>query len=90
MANSKLAQEQSRLLAGNLWKATGKEPAFITAAFEQLLTRPPKPEEAKLCQDFLKKQTALFTENKKPNPAQLARESLIHSIFSHNDFITIR
>jgi len=90
LANSKLAQDQSRILAGKLWKATGKESAFITAAFEQLLTRSPKPGEAKLCQDFLQKQTALFTENKKPNPAQSARESLIHSLFSHNDFITIR
>ena len=32
----------------------------------------------------------LFKENKKPKPDQRARESLAHSLFSHNDFITVR
>ena len=90
MANSKLAQDQSRILAKKLWAATGQETEFITAAFEQLLTRPPKPKELQLCQVFLKKQATLFKENKKPKPDQRARESLAHSLFSHNDFITVR
>ncbi len=90
MANSKLAQDQSRILAKKLWAATGKETEFITATFEQLLTRPPKPKEYRLCEAFLKKQTALFKVNKKPKPDQRARENLVHSLFSHNDFITVR
>jgi chemotaxis protein histidine kinase CheA len=90
MANSKLAQDQSRILAKKLWIATGQETDFINATFEQLLTRPPRPQELQLCQSFLKKQATLFKENKKSKPAQRARESLVHSLFSHNDFITVR
>jgi hypothetical protein len=90
MANSKLAQDQAAILARKLWAATGKESEFITAAFEQMLTRPPKPQELQLCQSFLKKQTTLFKENKKTATDQRARESLVHSLFSHNDFITVR
>ena len=33
---------------------------------------------------------AATTSNKKPKPDQRARESLAHSLFSHNDFITVR
>ena len=113
LANSTLAHQQSRVLARKLWETVGREntsaggdmdTAFVTAAFEQILTRLPKQKELQLCRAFLEKQTALFKQNTKtpsaiakfnpatpsPVPDQRARESLAHSLFNHNDFITTR
>ena len=90
MANSKLAQDQSRILAKKMWASTGKETAFVTAIFEQLLTRLPEPKELELCLAFLTKQKTLLKKNNKSMPDQRAREGLVHSLFSHNDFITAR
>ena len=90
MTNSKLAQDQSRILAKKMWASTGKETAFVTAIFEQLLTRLPEPKELELCLAFLTKQKTLLKKNNKSMPDQRAREGLVHSLFSHNDFITAR
>jgi hypothetical protein len=78
---------------------------FITAAFEQVLGRAPTTEERTRCERFLAEQTTLLREPAKltafpagPNgvvppaadAAQRARENLVHVLFNHNDFITIR
>ena len=49
-------------LKENADEATLNE-AFITAAFEQVLSRSPRSAELALCREFLAKQTALYTEN---------------------------
>jgi hypothetical protein len=59
------------------------EVAFITAAYEQILTRRPTEQELAACRDFLAKQSTTT----KPDAA---RASLIHALFNHNDFVTIR
>jgi hypothetical protein len=61
LANSPLAIAESRRLAGELAKqaAGDAEPqrAFVTAAFEQVLTRPPTPDERAACEQFLAEQS---------------------------------
>ncbi len=110
LANSPLALEQSRRLAASLWQETGAPSdgaaeRFVGAAFEQILSRFPTPQERTLSADFLttqsarlanKSQLTAFTGGEaaavKPadDPAMRAREDFIHVLLNHNDFVTIR
>ena len=80
--------------------------AFVTAAFEQVLARPATPKEIETSVEFLSEQVKFFEKNRsrlsivaedpgdvsKPSgdPALRARENLVHVLFNHNDFVTIR
>ncbi|MBI3865705.1 MAG: DUF1553 domain-containing protein [Planctomycetia bacterium] len=112
LANGPLALDQSRLLARQLWKeSAGRESdescraAFVTAAFEQILSRGPSAAELAACQAFLSKQIALFQADApaatpregaaagvpaSTDPTTRAAENLVHALFSHNDFLSIR
>ena len=109
LANSDLSLVQSRQLAGRLVEAEGAEPAtdvaFITRAFEQILSRAPSADEAAECRGFLDSQTQLHSHPEKltpftggakigvdaaADPRQRARENLVHVLYNHNDFVTIR
>ena len=77
---------------------------FITTAFEQILSRLPARSEIAACEAFLTKHAALVQQQKRKafpasgkavraassDPHQRARENLVHVLFSHNDFVTIR
>lgn len=86
--NSPLPREQARLLAAQLEKETANSPesdkAFINVAFEGVLSRPPSSAEMERCQRFLVEQAKIVADPKR------ARENLVHSLFNHSDFITIR
>ena len=102
LANSDLAVKHSRLIARSLSGKVGPAPeAFIKAAFEQVLSRPPSREETAECAAFLKQQEQLYAEAKeKPaasdenspaaEAALRARENLVHVLLNHHDFVTIR
>jgi len=105
MVNSRLTLDQGRLLARKLWEETASAPgereaAFITAAFEQLLTRRPKATELAACREFLRRQSVRFRASGPPSagpgiapsadPALRAGESLVQALFSHNEFLMIR
>jgi len=111
LGNSALSLNQSRLLAKQLSDEVGsaddsaRVTAFIHAAFETILSRPPRPEEVAACEKFLRSNTDLHRSGSKSafpaaggptvtapaaDPHQHARENLIHVLFSHNDFVTIR
>jgi hypothetical protein len=102
LTNSRLLLDQSRLLARKLAPPDGNEEAFITAAFEQVLARPPSGPELSACREFLRKQADLFRAAKAPpgpgnpgvppaaDPVHRARESLVRVLFNHNDFLTVR
>ena len=103
MVNSRLVLDQGRLLARTLWEklpTTGdREGAFITALFEQVLTRKPTRDEGIACRAFLREQTSLFQAAgatsaagvaPSPDPVLHAAESLTQALFSHNEFLTLR
>jgi hypothetical protein len=115
LSNSPLVLNASRELAERLRDEcragdhSGEEEAtfqteFITAAFRQILGRPPTAEEQQACRRFLERQqeqlaTDLgtpYSEVSSPirpaasDPAQRALENLIHVLMNHNDFVTIR
>jgi hypothetical protein len=104
LGNSALALSQARLLARRL-AASAPGPGFIPAAFEQVLGRPPNAAERARCERFLRDQAVLLQNPARltafpagadavtppdPDPAGRAREDLIHVLFNHNDFVTIR
>src|SRR5262249_11432580 len=78
--------------------------AFVTAAFERVLARPPSRAELAECLAFLEDQarrlaapapgaaTAAPKDTSRPagDPALRARENLVLVLFNHNDFVTIR
>ena len=79
LANSPLTREASKLLAKDLSDQSGSDDAaFISVAFLHLLSRPPTEEESSECATFLS-----------GRPTTNARESLIHVLFNHHDFVTV-
>lgn len=64
LANSELTLRESRLLAGRLWEScqseagstAARDAAFVTIAFEQILSRPPTAQEHALSLEFLSSQ----------------------------------
>ncbi len=102
LANSELTLRHARLLARGLADKTGPDAgAFVGAAFEQVLSRSPTADELAECMSFLEQQAGRFKEAKPAgasddgrspaaDPALRARENLVHVLFNHNDFVTIR
>lgn len=106
LVNNEWLLKLSRTLSDRLWtelkpSAEGGEShanAFITACFEQILTRPPSAREQALASRFLAKQTALLARGAEgsgsaasslEDPEARARRDLVHALFSHHDFVTI-
>ena len=109
LVNSSLSISQSRVLARSLTDEVGAgqefDDAFLTAAFEQILCRPPSDDERAACREFLASQaeqlaapdtlTAAVNGADVPVAAsadagQRARENLVHVLMNHNDFVTVR
>jgi hypothetical protein len=78
---------------------------FITAAFESVLGRAARPEEHAACRLFLSRNARLLADTGSldsfpagsgsvvapaSDPFARALENLVHVLFSHNDFVTIR
>jgi hypothetical protein len=79
--------------------------AFVAQAFEQMLGREPSNAEASECLQFLKTQSEKLKSADKltpfaggakaaveasTDPVQRARENLVHVLYNHNDFVTVR
>ena len=94
LSNSELTLTQSRLLAARLWKEVGdaaeaeREAKFIAAAFKQVLSRPPTELELAASKRFLAVQRELAKTS--PDAGANSRESLVHALLNHNDFVTVR
>jgi hypothetical protein len=82
LANSPLTQAAARRvterIAGELGSAADGE-AFVTSAFGYVLGRNPTADELRECVSFLA-----------GSGSAKARERLIHVLFNHNDFVTVR
>jgi len=78
---------------------------FVREAFERVLGRPPSSEELRESTSFVKEEVGLLSKPEKLSASQSgsagevapisdsnlrARESLVHALFNHNDFVTIR
>jgi hypothetical protein len=74
LLNAPLVVAQARALAATL--ADRPDAAFVTAAFETVLCRPPTPAEADRCRAYLADSGS--------------RANVIHVLFNHPDFVTVR
>ena len=98
LSNSELELRLGRVLARKLGREAPGDEAFAVAAFEQILGRGPTEAERAASLGFLSRQRGLFGANKpesagdgpSADPATRARENLVHALFNHNDFVTIR
>lgn len=105
MANNTLVLAQSRLLAKKLSAAFSSSNDFVSVAFERILGRPPRADEVTLCVRFLEEQAVRLADRTKltsftagptcsvppsSDPAQRSREDLIHVLFNHHEFVTLR
>ena len=103
--NSELTLVQSRRLARRLSKDFADDRAFVEAAFEQVLARPAGANELKICLDFLAARERVYRakgvasanardseDGNEPSadPRLHARENLVHCLFNHHDFVTIK
>jgi hypothetical protein len=84
LANSELTRNEARALAKKLSTDAGDDAeVFARRAFTRILARHPKPDELKLCREFLE-------ERSKNSSVAGAHEALVTVLFNHNDFVTIR
>ena len=103
MTNSRLARDCSRRLAKRLSATSGSPDDFISSAFETILSRAATDAENAACHRFLPNQIALYSgadfnssqheDQAVPAaaaPQERARESLVHVLLNHNDFVTVR
>jgi hypothetical protein len=100
MMNSGLMLDSARVLTEKL----SEETDFVTAAFETVLGRSPNSTERERCRKFLTEHATLLKAEspdsfsaggsaKMPpagDPELRAKENLVHVLFLHNDFVTIR
>jgi Protein of unknown function (DUF1553) len=100
------ARELARRLSQQRGVGKMNQATFIAAAFETVLGRPPSAKERTKLEEFLRSQEELFSRNPARltsfgagSPAELqpatqpylrARENLVHVLFNHNEFVTIR
>ncbi|MFN0172139.1 MAG: DUF1553 domain-containing protein [Bryobacteraceae bacterium] len=106
VANSLLTTDASRLLARKIEQRTGVEPdAFVRAAFETVLGAPPTAQELATSKAYLTEQAGLLRDPAKLTrfevkkettvdpataPETRARETFVHALLNHNEFLTVR
>ena len=101
LINSKLSLLRARDLAAIITQEVGvkNDPqvngAFVTSAFESILGVTPSADELTLCRsrldDFTKLMESQGDSSQTVETAhQRARASLVHALFNHHDFVTIR
>ena len=90
LTNSTLVHDLSLQLTADLWQSLSPEQqaqpdAFITAAFERIISRWPTPPELDICRNYLRPPADLTGFD----PAR-SRQSLVRILLNHNDFVAIR
>lgn len=92
LANSKLALATARQTATRLHEdlAHASDAQFVNVAFEHVLSVAPTKPEAEACLEVLEEMRRLLKEAEHAEPQLRARQNLVHALYNHNDFITIR
>lgn len=90
LANSQISADMSKVLARRL-EHKDSSLAFVNAAFETILGRPPSQQERQVGVSFLEEQPKMLVSwQVSGEGASRARENLVHVLLNHNDFVTIR
>jgi uncharacterized protein DUF1553/uncharacterized protein DUF1549/cytochrome c len=98
-----LAKKINESLQGSSTENVERE--FVERAFVRILCRQPTDDEMKTCLEFLDQQAVALSDSTSltafssgpaataspaSEPLQRARENLVHVLFNHNDFVTVR
>ncbi|MEZ5399459.1 MAG: DUF1553 domain-containing protein [Bryobacteraceae bacterium] len=88
LSNSRLSQAMAAEISRQIDAGSG----FTATAFERVLGHKPSAEEQQASVKFLAEQEALYRgkADAPADPAARARQSLVHVLLNHNDFVTIR
>ena len=92
LTNSQLVHDLSQSLGEKLWRnlpadERSSPAAFVTAAFEQIISRPPTEGELRLGVSYMS--PADDATQPAESPGRL-RASFVRVLFNHNDFVAIR
>ena len=95
LANSELTLKLSKKVAADLAKSAGTEPkGFTRAAFERVLSRPATEAELAECVAYLHRASSEADRSsaawQATESAAGLRDSLVHVLMNHHDFVTIR
>lgn len=104
LANDLVIREQSRIIATQLASLSPDRTDFIGDAFLHVLCRTASAQEVAACLKFLTDQAVLvaageltYADDSPParvppaaDPELRARQSLVHVLLNHNDFVTVR
>ena len=95
LANSELVHAMAAAVVVQLSPPTSEQgttglDAFVTRAFERILSRLPTAAEREICLQALAAQREALAGEQAPEPLVRACESLVRALLNHNDFITIR
>ena len=104
LAQSRILAKKLSDSLGNV-AAEEASKTFVSKAFVGILCRQPSGEELAACLDFLTEQSKRLSDGASlsaftagpaasvppaSDPAQRARENLVHVLLNHNDFVTVR
>jgi mono/diheme cytochrome c family protein len=102
LSNSELTLRASQTLAESIWNEIDSAPAnqlwivFINKSFQRVLSRPPRPAEVQAALTYLERQALSPARSEDPASADAgaadrsARAGLIHALFNHHEFVTVR
>src|SRR6185437_8688271 len=99
-----LARRLWQEIVARIAEESQRDAAFVDAAFEHLLTRLPNEQERQTSLELLRRQLEVYraaptsataadpadASHPANDPALRAKESLVHVLYSHHDFMTIR
>ena len=92
MVNGRLSLEMARVLTNRIHDQL-EDPTdeqFIRTAYQTILNRPVRETEFSVCSEALHELRAIAEGQSHPRSKRKAREHLVHALFNHNDFVTIR
>lgn len=92
LSNSKLSLAAAGKLAENITQSSPAmtDDAFINVAYQTVLATKPSKAESEACGEALMELRSLAEKQGQPEPVKRARAGLVHALFNHNDFITVR
>ncbi|MGB0578976.1 MAG: DUF1549 domain-containing protein [Limisphaerales bacterium] len=103
--NGALAQDRARTLARSIARQCADDASFVNTAWLKVLNREASANQVRLMKSFLQEQRRLLTKANgleaftkggsgkvapSSDPNLRARENLVHALFNHNEFVTIR
>lgn len=88
LANSRVSLEMARELASKMSQQQTDDGTFVHDAFLAVLARAPSSDERTVCLQTLEQLNELLAD--RDDRLVRSRAAIIHALFNHNDFVTIR